>query len=112
MNFHDQLLRKYPDGKIPLRKSVHKAVEASHPKPTDNELVNRTAKAGLEASAEAASNEAVEHERRYQEKMDAVKRAPRELVSYYTDQARQHKANAELARSRADSFRRAAASLA
>jgi hypothetical protein len=80
-------------------------------KPTDNRMVNETARQGLLANAEAAEREAKEHARKASEKMGAVRRAPRELVPYYTDQARQHKANAELARSRAESFRRAAAAL-
>jgi hypothetical protein len=80
-------------------------------KPSGNKVIEQTAKAGLLANMESALNEAREHERRYQEKMDAVKRAPRELVSYYTDQARTYRASAEMARSRAESFRRAAAAL-
>ena len=80
-------------------------------KPTEDKMVNETAKAGLIASAEAAEREAIEHDRRADEKERAILRAPRELVPYYSDQRREHRANAELARERGKSFRRAAAAL-
>jgi hypothetical protein len=89
---------------------ARKARRAS--KPTGDKMVNETARQGLLANAEACEREAVEWERKAAEKTAAVLRAPRELVGYYNEQSRAMRAHAELARSRADSFRRAAASLA
>jgi hypothetical protein len=112
VNFHDQLVRKYPDGKIPVRKSANRAAKANQPvRATDSRIVNETAKAGLLASAQAAEREAVEWERKAEEKSAAVLRAPRELVSYYNQSASEMRAHVELARSRANSFRKAANSL-
>jgi hypothetical protein len=80
-------------------------------KPTSDKLTNETARQGLLVNAESCERESVEWNRKAQEKQNAVLRAPRELVSYYNEQARSYRANAEMARSRGESFRRAAASL-
>lgn len=111
MNFYEQLMTKYPDGKIPVRKS--KAVKANQPvRATDNRLVNETAKAGLLANAEAADNERREHERRANEAEHTSNlSSDRTIYRHYQDKRREHLALAELARARAESFRKAANSL-
>jgi hypothetical protein len=87
--------------------NLHRAV-----KPTDNKMVNQTARAGLLASAEAADNERREHERRAGEAEHTSNlTSDRTIYRHYQDKRREHLALAELARSRADSFRRAAANV-
>ena len=89
---------------------AQKARKAS--KPTSGKIVSDTARAGLMANAEAASNEAREHERRASEAEHTSNlTSDRTLYQHYQEKRREHLALAELARSRADSFRRAAANL-
>jgi hypothetical protein len=115
LSYYDELKRKYPvkkSAKDQAQEIAKELAKASQPvRATDNRLVNETAKAGLLANADACERESVEWNRKAQEKQNAVLRAPRELVSYYNESASEMRAHAELARSRADHYRRAAASL-
>ena len=117
MSYYDELKSKYP-AKAPVRKSpkpvtVAKLAKDNQPvKPTADKLVNETAKAGLLANAEACDREAIEWQRKADEKTEAIRRiSDRTIINHYTERAREYRAHAELSRSRADSFRRAAASL-
>jgi hypothetical protein len=116
LSYYDELKQKYPvkkSAKDQAQEIVKELAKANQPvRATDNRLVNETAKAGLLANAEAADNERREHERRANEAEHTSNlSSDRTIYRHYQDKRREHLALAELARSRADSFHRAAASL-
>jgi hypothetical protein len=107
-------LRKSETPERAGRRIAAEVVKENQPlKRTTNKVVNETARQGLLANAEAAEREAAEWDRKAEEKLSAVRRvSDRTLVNYYSESAREMRAHAELARSRASAFRNAAASLA
>lgn len=78
-------------------------------KPVNDDLANETARRGLQAQAESEDRLAAIEDQRADEAQESQLRAPTDLSGYYSEKIREHRAHAELHRSRANAHRRAAA---